>query len=222
MSWLDAMMEEMLKNLPKDGFQDRTGGLKDVRRVVDLVEESLKRREAEVSEAGRAAALKAGPIRSTTSPKEAIFAPMGSELWTAMDTFPRILRNAMLIATYSHVEYLLLSWCESPAEVGGPPARSDFPRSSRNESYPHYYLRYLRDGAGLPLGDFTRWPEWAPLNAYRAARNCLARNGGVLRKARDRAAIFTLPHVEIDETGLAVHEPSFTCCRARAKQQRER
>jgi hypothetical protein len=205
-SWLDVMMAEMVKNLPKDGFVDRSGGLKDVRRVIDIVEEALKRREAEVSDAGRASALKAAADPFHNFIQNPVFAPMGVELWKAMDTFPRILRNAMLIATYSHVEYLLLSWCESPAAMGEFPELRDFPRG-RRESYPHHYLRYLRDGVGMPLGDFTQWPEWGPLNTYRVARNCLAHNGGIVRNAADHAAIGALPGIEIDETGLAVHEP---------------
>lgn len=205
MSWFDGMMDEMIKNIPKDALSDRSGGLKDMRRVVDLVEAALKTREGETSAAGRASAAKAAADPFHSFVKNPVFGPMGMELWKAMDTFPRILRNAMLIAIYSHVEFLLLSWCESPAVQGAPPLLRDFPR--RRESYPHHYLRYLRDGLGFPLGDFTQWPEWGVLDTYRLARNCLTHNGGIVRDPVQQKAIGALPEIEIDDSGLAVHDP---------------
>lgn len=208
MSWLDEMMSEITRIMPKDGFADRSGGLKDVRRVVDVVEDALKRRDAETAEASRISTLRAAADPSHDWLTNPVFAPTSVELWKAMETFPRILRNAMLIAAYSQLEYLLLSWCESVA-VPGRVAFADFPPRQRKEPHPRYYLRYLRDGAGLRLGNFTRWPEWQPLNAYRVVRNCLAHNSGIVRESHHRAAVGSLPHVAIDDSVLALHEPAI-------------
>jgi hypothetical protein len=148
--------------------------------------------------------------RATADPfhdfiKNPVFAPAGVEQFKANLTFPRILRSALFIAIYSHTEYLLLSWCES-VSTNAPVRFREFKKEA-GESTPRRYVRYLRDGVGIPFGDFEAWPEWTRLDAYRLARNCLAHNGGIVEDDDQRKRIGALPNVEIDATGLQVSEP---------------
>jgi len=195
----------MVKNLPKDAFTDWTFGFGDLQRVVDLVEKAVERNAAETAEAGRAAAIKAAADPSHSFVKRPVFAPMAAELWKSETTFPRVLRNALLVAIYSHIEYLLLSWCESISP--DPTVSEQLKKRKNDESYPGRYLRYLRDDAGIDLGDFTKWPEWELIDGYRRARNCLAHRGGIVDGEEDRQKIATLPHIEIDDSGLQLIEP---------------
>jgi hypothetical protein len=100
-----------------------------------------------------------------------------------------------------------LSWCESISKDPSIPQKFGKFKRDGGESYPHHYVRYLRDGANIPVGDFEKWPEWEPLDAYRLARNCLAHNGGIVEDATHRTKISTLPMIEIDDSGLQVSEP---------------
>lgn len=106
MSWLDEIIGERLKNLPEDAFTDRTFGFGDIKRVVDLVEKAVDRNATETTEAGRDRAQKAAANPFHDFARNPVFAPMGVELWKASTTFPRILRSALLVATYSHTEFL--------------------------------------------------------------------------------------------------------------------
>lgn len=205
MSWLEEIVGEMVKNLPGDAFTDWTFGFADIQRVVDLVEKAVDQNAAEAADAGRAAALKAAADPSHSFVKNPVFAPMGQELLKADLTFPRILRSVLLIAIYSHTEFLLLSWCESISQ--DPDVSKVLKKTQKGESYPARYLRYLRDDGTLAVGDFTTWPEWYAIDAYRVARNCLAHRGGVVDDGAEQRQIGALPHIEIDKTGLQISEP---------------
>lgn len=207
MTWLDAIVGDMLKNLPPDAFSDRSGGLDDVVRVIALLEKAIEENARATSDARDAALAKALADPFHSFARNPIFAPAGVEQRKAEMTFPRIMRSSLLIAIYSHTEYLLLSWCESISK--DPAVTQKFGAFKRNadESYPHHYLRYLRDGATIPLGDFEKWPEWAPLDAYRLARNCLAHNGGIVENVAHTAKISALPNIMIDDSGLQISEP---------------
>jgi len=204
MSWLDQITGEMLKNLPVDAFTDRTFGFGDIKRVIDLTEKAVDQSTAEATEAGRERARKAAANPFHDFVKNPVFAPMGAELWTVSTTFPRILRSALLVAIYSHTEFLLLSWCETLAK--GLSLPDAFTSKLKSESFLQRYLRFMRDDGGFALGDFGAWAEWGPVDAYRRGRNCLAHNGGIV-KERDRATLAALPNIEIDETGLQVSGP---------------
>jgi hypothetical protein len=105
----------------------------------------------------------------------------------------------------AHAEYLLRSWCQSLSENLALPA--SYTTKKKGESTLLSYLRYMRDEAKLDLGDFTKWPEWEPIDAYRRTRNCLAHNGGVVERSEDRAKIGALPHIEVDDSGLQLSAP---------------
>ena len=205
MSWLKEIAGEMIKKLPENAFADWTFGFADIQRVVDLAEKAVEQNAAETADAGRAAALKAAADPSHSFVKNSVFAPMGQELLKAELTFPRILRSALLIAIYSHTEFLLLSWCESISN--DPNVSKVLKKTQDGESYPGRYLRYLRDDAEIALGDFKIWPEWKAVDGYRRARNCLAHRGGVIDDDEEQRRIGALPHIEIDKTGLQVSEP---------------
>lgn len=205
MSWLKEIAGEMVKNLPQDAFTDWTFGFNDIQRVVDLVEKAVEQNAAETADAGRATALKAAADPSHSFVKNPVFAPMGQELLKAELTFPTILRSALLIAIYSHTEFLLLSWCASLSR--DPDISKILKKTQKGESYPARYLRYLRDDGTLAVGDFVSWPEWHALDGYRVARNCLAHRGGVVDDEAEQRQIGALPHIEIDKTGLQIREP---------------
>ena len=132
-------------------------------------------------------------------------APMGAAMWNAEMTFPIILRRSIMIAISSHVEHVLRRWCELlhgewslPRKLGKP---------SNGQSDLQNCMIYLKDVAGLSLGDFEKWPEWLHVDGYRVARNCLAHNGGIVERQGDRAKIALLAHVEVDESGLLLEHP---------------
>lgn len=205
MSWLDVMVEEQLKNLPSDAFSDRSGGFDDIAHVIAVLEKAIERNTVDTADAMRAAAAKASADPFHDLVKNPVFAPAGAKLRKAAMVFPRILRSSLFIAIYSHLEHLLLSWCESLCEDLTLP--KTFANGPRTEAYPHRYLRYIRDEAKFDIGDFDQWAEWQPVDAYRRARNCLAHNGGIVRRSEDRNRIRLLPHVQIDESCLQFGEP---------------
>jgi len=131
MSWLDAILGDMLKNLPPDAFSDRSGGLDDVARVIALLEKAIEENAGATTEAHRAVLSKAAADPFHSFVENPVFAPAGVEQWKAEMTFPRILRSSLLIAIYSHTEYLLLSWCES---------------ISKDPSIPQKFGKFKRDG----------------------------------------------------------------------------
>lgn len=202
MSWLEEIVGEMVKNLPEDAFTDWTFGFADIQRVVDLVEKAVEKNAVETADAGRAAVLKA----AADSSRDPVFAPMGQALLKAELTFPRVLRSALLIAIYSHTEFLLLSWCESISQ--DPDVSKVLKKTQKCESYLARYLRYLRDDGTLDVGDFTTWPEWHAIDGYRVTRNYLAHRGGIVDDDEEQRQIGALPDIEIDKTGLQVSEPT--------------
>jgi hypothetical protein len=46
------------------------------------------------------------------------------------------------------------------------------------------------------------------IDGYRVARNCLAHDGGIVRKQLDRSRISALPHVQVDESRLLMAQPT--------------
>lgn len=222
MSWLREIAREMLKDLPPGAFTDRTFGFDDIVRVVVLVEKALERNAVETADAGRLAARTAAsdPLHSFT--KNPVFAPMATQLWKAEATFPRVLRGALVVAIYSHTEFLLRDWCELVSK------RCALPRTfanKRGRPALQAYMDFLRDEANFELGDFLTWPEWKRIDAYRRARNCLAHNGGIVQVAEDRIRIEALPQIEIDESGLNLPEPALHllpgACEAAAEAMKE-
>lgn len=205
MSWLEEMTSQIMSNLPKDRFIDWSFGYGDIERVVALVENAITSNVAETAEKSRSAALKAAADPSHDYIKNPIFAVSGAEFWKAEMTFPRVLRASLMVAIYSHMEYLLLSWCESIASDAA--ALKGLRKLRDGESYPARYLRFLRDDAQIALGDFTQWPEWEFIEGYRRARNCLAHRGGVVESEEDKVKIGRLKQVQIDDSGLQLSEP---------------
>jgi hypothetical protein len=203
-SWLEEMTKQILNNLPRDMFTDWTFGYGDIQRVVELVEKAIASNAAETTEARRSAASKAAADPFHDYIKTPVFTPQASEFWKAELMFPRVLRSALMIAIYSHTEYLLLSWCESIAP--DPSAPKSLRKLGDGESYPARYLRYLRDDGKLDLGDFTKWPEWDSIDGYRRARNCLAHRGGIVESEEDKAKIGALKQFNIDDSGLQISE----------------
>lgn len=206
MTWLDAAMGEMLKNIPDDVRVDRTFGFGDIRQVIVLAEKAIEQKSAAVREAFEARLAKALADPTHSFIRNPVFAPAGVETFKADLTFPWILRSSLLIAVYSRTEYLLLSWCESVSEEPGLSRRLRRTKAT-GESDPHRYLRFLRDEVGIGLGDFTTWPECASIDAYRLARNCLAHRGGVVDDEAEGTRIATLPHIFIDDELEELSEP---------------
>lgn len=199
MSWLKKLMDEKLTNLPKDALMDPTFGFGDIHRVVEIVETALHADEETTTQSHRESLMAAARDAFPDGKGYSTFTSMAQDLWKTKMTFPRVARNALLIAIYSHAEFLLLSWCEqsamaTPKRLSGKPSLD-------------HYLAFLRDEEALPFGDFKLWAEWQVMDAYRHARNCLAHHGGQLDAKTDRAAIASLPNVKIDESGLLLKEP---------------
>jgi hypothetical protein len=204
MGWLDEIVGEMIKNIPDDVRVDRTFGFGDIRQVIALAEKAIVRQSEDARAALDARASKAAADPTHSWVKNPIFASAGRDILKADLTFPRIFRSSLFIAIYSHTEYLLLSWCESIPDQENVSQR--LRRTERGESYPARYLRFLRDDVGFALGDFTTWPEWQAIDAYRRARNCLAHRGGVVDDEEEAKAIATLPHFVIDDSEFEVAE----------------
>jgi hypothetical protein len=203
MSWLKTLIDKKLANLPKDAFVDRTFGFGDIGGVVQLVEKALQENAEKKTEANRASLMASARDPFPEGKNYPTFTSWAADFWQAEMKCPRVVRNALLIAIYSHTEYLLRSWCEQIASVpNGPPLKG----KAKTESTVGWYLRYLRE-AGLELGDFTKWPEWEAMDAYRRARNCLAHNGGIVDDQQDAQKIAALPKIQVDESGLLERKP---------------
>lgn len=205
MSALDEILKEMMKNVPADLGVDRTFGFGDIRRVIGIAEAAISQHSTATSNALSAAALNAAKNPAHDFVSKPIFAGASLELFNVDWTFARLFRASLLIAIYSHTEYLLLSWCESVAQDED--VARDLRRTRTGESYPARYLRFLRDEAGIAIGDFTSWPEWSAIDAYRRARNALAHRGGVVEDPDDRARINTLTSVFVDDDVPELREP---------------
>lgn len=203
MSWFEIMLQERLANLPKDALVDDTFGFGDIHKVVDLVETAVEENAEKISRANHASLLAAARDPFAEGKDYATFRPMAADFWQTEMTFPRVARNALLIAIYSHAEYLLRSWCEAiAAEPDGPPLK----QKGKTESHVGWYLRYLNE-VGLELGDHAQWPEWEAMDGYRRARNCLAHNGGIVDKQQDAQKIAALPYIQVDESRLLASKP---------------
>jgi len=178
-----------------------------VRKVIAIVEEAVERAKKETHDEQQARARKAAANPFHNFIENPVFAPMGEALWEAQVTLPTILRNSLLIAIYSHVEHALLRWCSLLHKEWSLSKSIDSFKRKEGESTPHRYLRYMRDEAGVALGDFEQWPEWSKIDAYREARNCLAHDGGIVVDADKRAKIASLPQVQVDDSGLLSDYP---------------
>lgn len=201
MSWLERFVQEKLASLPKDHFVDRTFGFGDIQRVVEIVENAVVANAGERKKANRASLLAAARDPFPEGKGYATFTSMATDFWQTEMIFPRVARSALLIAIYSHTEYLLLSWCMSAAP-DPVRARAALKRKNIGESTPERYLRFLRDDVGIAIGDFTTWPEREAIDGYRRARNCLAHNGGIVDDPDDSKKLAKLPKIQIDESGL--------------------
>jgi hypothetical protein len=211
MSWLQKIVDEMLVNTPKPTVLTPSliFGFDDVRTAIEMVEGAIDRKKTEVMEAGHAALAKAARNPDHSWVKNPVFGPFQAAMWESDIGFPMILRRSLLIAIYSHVEHILLRWCHWLHEQWSLKNDVGSIKRSKGESTPHFYLRYLRDVAGLDCGDFRQWPEWPSLDAYRLARNCLAHDGGIVDNAADGVKIGALPHVDIDSSGLLLNHPAL-------------
>jgi hypothetical protein len=176
----------------------------DVRKAVAMVEDAIARTKAETSAEHMKAAMAAAADPFHEISERPIFAPMMVAMWKTETTFPMILRRSLLIAIYSHVEHILKQWCNGlQDEWSLPGAFKSFQKKEGNgKGTPETCLLYLRDVAKLSLDNFQSWPEWAASEGYRAARNCLAHDGGTVVDAADRAKIETLACVSVDDSGL--------------------
>lgn len=206
MSWLKALIDEKLLREAKATMTDRTFGFEDIRRVADLVEGAVKANAKATMEAHRASLQAAGRDPFAEGKNYSTFRSMAADFWQTEMMFPRVARNALLIAIYSHTEYLLLSWCMSAA-IDPVAAKSTLKKREPNESPLQRYLRCLRDDVRIGIGDYTKWPEWEAIDAYRRARNCLAHNGGIVDRQDDAQKIAALPHIQVDTSRLLESEP---------------
>lgn len=176
----------------------------DVRKAVAMVEDAIERTKAETSAAHMAAATAAAADPFHDFSERPIFAPMMVAMWKTETTFPMILRRSLLIAIYSHVEHILKQWCDGlQNDWSLPRSFKSFEKKEGNgKGTPETCLLYLRDVAKLALDNFQSWPEWAASEGYRAARNCLAHDGGAVVNAADVAKIEKLACVSVDDSGL--------------------
>jgi len=212
-SWLDAITKKMLAKLPKrpkEFYPSVLFNFEQLREAIRIVEEGVARTKTDSktkADATLAAAVK-DPFHSFID--NPVFAPMAVAWWETEITLPAILRRSLLIAIYSHVEHVLRQWCDGlHKEWSLTRDLAVFKRSvpGPTRPTPMLCLLYLRDEAGLALGDFERWKEWDLMDAYRVARNCLAHDGGIVDRDDDRQKVETLPKVEVDTSGLLSRSP---------------
>ena len=203
--WLTVGLREMLARLPRPQFAPSLiFDFEHVQRAIAIVEGAITQEQARTQLEHQQAAAKAAQDPFHNYIENPVFAPMAASLWNAEMTFPMILRRSLLIAVSSHVEHALRSWCRllhdewNLAEVGKrSPGCSDL----------QHLMIYLADVSKLALADYETWPEWLRIDAYRVARNCLAHDGGIIDTDGKRAAIETLPQIEVEESGLLMGEP---------------
>lgn len=92
-----------------------------------------------------------------------------SETWSELkEDFPRTLRYALLVATYSQLEHFLVDYCN----------RSDHPlrlKDIRGEGIGACQT-YIKRVLGRPFPDQTEY--WARLNYYRKLRNLIVHSDG--------------------------------------------
>jgi hypothetical protein len=196
MSWFSDFTARALANLPPRQLSPSLiFEFDDVREVVAMVEGSIiaKREKMEAQRQRSIQDAAADPFRDfATRP---LLAAMAEPLWQIEWTFPRIARSALLIAICSHVEHALGEWCELLRFEW---RLAPVPKRPRNVPDVLHYMNYLKDVPKL-VDDFEIWPEWPLLEGYRAARNCLAHNGGMVERASDRTKIACLSKVFVDD-----------------------
>lgn len=206
MSWLKTLMDEKLVRDARETLADRTFGFENIRRVAALIESAVKANATATKDAHQASLLAAARDPLPDAKNYSTFRAMGADYWKTEMTFPRVARNALLIAIYSQTESLLLSWCMSAA-IDAVAAKSALKKRAKGEAMLDRYLRCLRDDVGIEIGDFSRWPEWEAIDGYRRARNCLAHNGGVVDTLEDAEKIAALPHIQVDRSRMLASEP---------------
>jgi hypothetical protein len=224
-TWLDTITKEMLANLPQRAFAPSLiFDFDHVREAVAMAEAAIIRKQDATQTERREIATKAAQNPFHSYVKDLVFTPMGEALYHSALTFPLILRRALLIAICSHIEHALKQWCamlhatwQLPMKTRTKPGKAsadEFPKR-QHESDLHYCMRYLHDVAGLALGDFDQWAEWAAIDAYRLARNCLAHSGGIVEDENDDRrketidALRALPKVGVEVDGLLAAEPTI-------------
>jgi hypothetical protein len=209
MSWIDRLVKEKLATLKPPSFAPNLiFGFDDVRRVIQLVEAAIDTNKVSTQEAGQDSLRRAAADPSHNWVDRPVFAPMADSMWEAEMTFPLILRRALFIAICAHVEHVLRQWCELLHDEWSLASElRSFSRTPAREADVHRCMRYLRDAAGLAIGDFEQWPEWPKIDACRVARNLLAHDGGLVEDPEQRKRLAQLQHVEIDESGILMAEP---------------
>lgn len=207
------MMTEMIAKNPEmfeppDLATELASRFTDMRAAVALAEGAIEQGKRDAKARGDAALAKAVADPNHSSIESPVFAPMAQEFWKSEMTFPIFLRQAMFIAIHSHVEHLLLQWCHWLHEEWSLSQGIRAGRKKRGNSTLLCYVLYLRDEAGLNIGgEFERLPEWKLIDAHRLARNCLAHEGGIVTTSTHRRTIESIPHVQVDDSGLLRDEP---------------
>lgn len=214
MTWLDDLVKRHIDRIPKAPkvfVPAAAFNFNDVRAVVAIGEQAISTVQSE--EAAAAQARVRDAVQSAASPdfsfvEQGVFSNMALAFWKTEMTFPQVLRRAMLVATYSHVEHVLRRWCDGLEREwnlteGMPPFRRRLSGASTQECC----IRYLRDVAALAFNGYQNWPEWTRLDDYRCARNCLAHDGGTVTRDTDRTQIERLPEVQVDTSRLVDQDP---------------
>jgi hypothetical protein len=152
-----------------------------------------------------------------------LFSQGHEELWRSEWTFPRILRGSLLISIASHVEHVLREWCELlDAAWSLTRLRTKAPRGTPEVLY---CMGYVKEVAGLAVGDFEQWDEWKAINAYKTVRDCLAHHAGVVSRPEDQKQIDGLPEISVEDSKLVSREPSLAigpgACEAAAENARK-
>lgn len=211
MSWLEALTKEMLAKMPARPFAPSLiFGFEQVQRAIEVIECASKAEQDGARAAASEAVREATRDPSRSFIDKPLFAPMGQAAWYAEMTLPLILRRSLFIAICSHVEHVLRRWCHLLHEEWSLTRNlQTFPKAPPRESDLHHCMRYLRDEAALALTGFETWPEWMRLDAYRVVRNRLTHDGGIVEHDGEAERLSALPHIEVDESGLLMGEPTI-------------
>jgi hypothetical protein len=194
--WLTVGMREMLARLPRPQFAPSLiFDFDHVQRSISIVESAITDEQARTQTEHLKTAARAAQNPFHSYIENPVFAPMAASLWNAEMTLPMILRRSLLIAVSSHVEHVLRRWSTLLHDEWH---LAKIEKKPQGRPDLEHFMIYLRDVASLSLGGFENWAEWPRIDAYRIARNCLTHDGGIIDTLAKRAAIETLPHVEID------------------------
>jgi hypothetical protein len=198
MTWLEKLVPEMLANLPRPVFAPHLiFGFDHVQKAIVMIEGAIDLQRGEAIAAVASASIAAAQDPHHNWVKNPVIAPAAVALRNAEMTFPLILRRSLFIAICSHVEYALRRWCEMLHQEWSLPRDLDhFTKTPPREADLHHCMRYIRDEAGLALGDFEQWTEWVYIDACRLARNRLAHNGGIIQPA-DPPKLQVLAQVQV-------------------------